>query len=158
MLHKNSSKIIFMIKISKLTDYATVIMSHLATVEHDLMSAALIAKRSHISLATVSKILKILAKANLVFSQRGSGGGYRISRNPSQIHLAHIVAALEGHLALTECCELTTRCQIDASCGLKHNWQIINKMIYATLANINLATMMQPMRWDHAHLQNGKEG
>ncbi len=65
-----------MLRISRLTDYATVILASLAG--GALASAADIAERTHIGLPTVSKLLKELQHAGLVRSVRGAHGGYQL--------------------------------------------------------------------------------
>ncbi len=67
-----------MLRISRLTDYATVILASLAG--GSLASAAEIAERTHIGLPTVSKLLKELQHAGLVRSMRGARGGYQLAR------------------------------------------------------------------------------
>ena len=59
-----------MLRISRLTDYATVILASLAG--GGLASAADVAERTHIGLPTVSKLLKELQHAGLVRSDRKS--------------------------------------------------------------------------------------
>ena len=61
-----------MLRISKLTDYAIVIMEALATQERGHLSASELAERTHISEPTVSKLLKVLTKEKLLQSQLGS--------------------------------------------------------------------------------------
>ncbi len=135
-----------MLRISKLTDYATVIMSYLALDAKNVFSAAQISRAIHLSLPTVSKILKILLEAQLVISFRGTGGGYQLSREAHEITLAQIVSALEGNLAMTECCSVDNACALDSLCTLKENWKKINNIILTTLAGVTLKSMMQPLK------------
>ncbi len=134
-----------MLRISKLTDYATVIMSYLALYPEQIISAAHIAKALHLGTPTVSKILKILCEASLVKSHRGTEGGYQLARLAKDITLADIVSAIEGKLAMTECCASKSLCALDALCGIKGNWQIINKVILTALSCLSLADMAKPI-------------
>lgn len=134
-----------MLRISKLTDYATVIMSYLALNPERVASAAQIAKAVHLSLPTVSKLLKILAEAELVASFRGTGGGYQLARPAAGITLADVVSAIEGNLAMTECCAGENLCALDALCALKDNWKKINQIILTALAGYTLKDMLQPL-------------
>ncbi len=68
-----------MLRISKLTDYAIVILSYLALDSAKVLSAQQLAEATHLSLPTVSKILKILLAAKLLTSFRGTGGGYQLA-------------------------------------------------------------------------------
>ena len=65
-----------MLRISKLTDYATVILAHLAEPGAGLRTAVDLAERSRIGVATVSKVLKDLQRAGLVASTRARRVGY----------------------------------------------------------------------------------
>jgi FeS assembly SUF system regulator len=134
-----------MLRISKLTDYATVIMSYLALTPKDVVSAAQIARAVHVSLPTVSKILKILCDGELVISFRGTGGGYQLARPTEKITVAEVVTAIEGKLAMTECCLSEKLCAIDSLCSIKENWKVINKIILTALAGLTLQDMMRPL-------------
>ena len=130
-----------MIRISKLTDYATVILAMLARDSARRRAAADLARQCHLALPTVSKLLKQLQRAGLVESTRGLRGGYRLARPAGQISAAAILDALEGPLALTECATATSRCDLQASCGVGDSWQRINHAIRQSLEEISLAEL-----------------
>jgi FeS assembly SUF system regulator len=127
-----------MLRISKLADYATLIMTQLAKEMDKLSSASTLAKVLQLSTPVVSKILKILGQAGLVSSVRGADGGYKLARPASEISLAEVVSALEGDLAFTECCSKQSTCTLESSCGTKNHWKVINAAIYSTLAKVTL--------------------
>lgn len=136
-----------MLRISKLTDYATVIMSYLAREPEAVFSATHIAKKVHLGLPTVSKILKILSETHLVTSFRGTGGGYCLGRSAKKITVAEVVMAVEGHVALTECChEALNHCALDSLCSVKENWKVINQMILSSLSKITLQDMLGSLK------------
>jgi FeS assembly SUF system regulator len=134
-----------MLRISKLTDYATVIMSYLALDPVMIRSVTHIAKATHLSHPTVSKILKILTDTQLVKSFRGTGGGYQLARAVDQITVAEVVSAVEGRLAMTECCSKGGSCMLDSLCAIKEKWQIINNIILTTLSGFTLKQMIRPL-------------
>src|SRR4030095_12253450 len=103
-----------MLRISRLTDYATVILASLAG--GSLVSAADLPERTRIGLPTVSKLLKELQHAGLVTSVRGAHGGYQLARPASSIHAAEIIDAVEGPFALTECASAAGNCGIAGTC------------------------------------------
>jgi FeS assembly SUF system regulator len=105
------------LRIGKLTDYATVLMTALAAEPARVHAAADLAQRGHLEPATASKILKMLAKAGLLASFRGATGGYRLARAPDEISLADIVAAMEGPFGMTECVSATSRTAACAASG-----------------------------------------
>ncbi len=55
-----------MLRISKLTDYGTVILALLASESQRSLAAAEVAERTRIGLPTVSKLLKKLQRSGLV--------------------------------------------------------------------------------------------
>ena len=134
-----------MLRVSKLTDYATVIMTVLADTTEGVLSAQDIAARARLELPTVSKLLKQLAHAGLVESFRGVNGGYRLAREPEQITIAQIVTAMEGPIGMTECSAHVGLCDHESHCGVRVNWQRINHAIAHALASVTLADMLKPV-------------
>lgn len=132
-----------MLRISKLTDYATVVLATLAERPDQLLTAATIAERTGIAAPTVSKLLKQLHKAGLLASTRGLHGGYQLAHAPAQITLAAVVDALEGPVSLTDCAT-------DGPCGLKHNchvartWQRLTVALRSALNEVTLADLTDP--------------
>jgi len=127
-----------MLRISKLTDYATVILARLAAEPERRFTAAQIAAETHLAAPTVSKLLKQLHRQGLVVSTRGSAGGYLLSRPASEISAAQILDALEGPVALTECAGSASHCGIERICRVGHSWQRVNVAIRRSLQEISL--------------------
>lgn len=127
-----------MLRISKLTDYGTVILADLAEREASLASAADVAEQTGLGLPTVRKLLKALARSGLVEAQRGAQGGYRLARAPSKITAADVIDALEGPVSITECSVGHTNCDIEASCRVGSAWQRINRAIRRALDDVTL--------------------
>lgn len=130
-----------MLRISRLTDYATVILASLGG--GGLASAADVADRTHIGLPTVSKLLKALQHAGLVRSVRGAHGGYHLARPTAQINAAEIIDAVEGPVALTECAGGAGNCEIEASCLVGHGWQRISRAIRRALLEVSLEELVR---------------
>lgn len=132
-----------MLRVSKLTDYATVVMTCLAAAE-GVLSAQALAERARLETPTVAKLLKQLAQAGLVESFRGVSGGYRLADEPRNISVAAIVEAMEGPIGMTECSAHEGQCGHEAHCGVRVNWQRISNAIEHALASVTLADMLQP--------------
>ncbi|MET0231884.1 MAG: SUF system Fe-S cluster assembly regulator [Rhodanobacteraceae bacterium] len=132
-----------MLRVSKLTDYATVVMTCLAAGD-GVMSAQALAERARLELPTVSKLLKQLAQSGLVASTRGINGGYRLTRTPERITIADVVTAMEGPIGMTECSAHAGLCGHEPHCGVRVNWQRINHAISSALASVTLADMLHP--------------
>ena len=122
-----------MLRISKLTDYGTVLLAHLAANRDTVCSAADVATATGIALPTVSKLLKSLARCGLVTSTRGANGGYQLSRDPGQISAADVIDALEGPVSITECSASDSQCEHEGSCSVGGSWQRINVAIRRAL-------------------------
>jgi len=132
-----------MLRISKLTDYATVIMTHIAHNPAALHAATDIAKETGFTLPTVSKILKLLVKANLLESKRGTKGGYVLQGGIADINIAQIITAIEGPISMTECATDIGSCDQEASCEIKGNWSLINRKIYSALEDVKLVDLLE---------------
>ena len=97
-----------MIKLSRMADYGVILMVQLARAPGDVTTAADLSETTALPGPTVSKLLKQLSRAGLLESHRGTKGGYTMALPAGDISVADIVSALEGPIALTECCLLYT--------------------------------------------------
>lgn len=131
-----------MLRISKLTDYGTVVLAHLAA-QSSVCSAAGVAEATGIALPTVSKLLKALARAGLVTSRRGANGGYQLSRSARDISAADIIDALEGPVSITECSADISQCEHEAVCSVGGAWQRINIAIRRALGDVSLSDLLR---------------
>ncbi len=86
---------------------AVALALHSATILADsrdkLMSTGELAKMLSASENHLSKVLQRLARADLVKSTRGPGGGFRLTREPDQITLLNVYEAIEGTMDVTGC-------------------------------------------------------
>ncbi len=128
-----------------MTDYAVVLATHLAGTEAP-HAARDLAIETQIPEPTASKVLKKLARAGVVVSQRGAKGGYALARSPDQIGVHEVIEAIEGPIAVTECSDESTDsfCEYETNCGVRANWQRINLAVHNALARITLADMAFP--------------
>jgi len=131
------------LKLSKLTDYGMILMSHMASSGQQVWKAADLAARTSLPAPTVSKILQSLLQRRLLRSQRGAHGGYRLARDPAFISVREVVDALEGEIALTECNSDHGCCEQQHSCTMRGSWMRINEAMRELLASITLAEMAQ---------------
>jgi FeS assembly SUF system regulator len=135
-----------MLRISKLTDYGTMILVHLAMHSGHLNSASGVASGTRLALPTVQKLLKLLARSDLVHSVRGAEGGYELARPPANISAAEILDVLEGPLSITECSTEDSRCELEDGCPVGGAWQKINRGIRGALDEISLGELAHPPR------------
>ena len=134
-----------MLRVTKLTDYASVVLTVLASDPAAVLSASELAERAGLEVPTVAKLLKPLAQAGLVEGFRGANGGYKLARDAADISLVEIVEAMEGPLGMTECSVHAGQCGIEDSCGVRANGRRINDVVADALRGVSLAQMLGPM-------------
>jgi FeS assembly SUF system regulator len=132
-----------MLRLSKLTDYATVLLCRLAVLR-GLHAAAELAAATGLAEPTVRKLMKNLVQAGLVASTRGVNGGYQLARAPDAISAAEIIDAIEGPVAITECSGDHSACDIQGHCAVGSKWQRISDSIHHALSDVTLAQLADP--------------
>ncbi len=132
-----------MLRISKLTDYGTVLLANLAANRETVCSAADVSEATGIAVPTVSKLLKSLGLAGLVTSTRGANGGYQLARGPLDISAADIIDALEGPVSITECSANDSQCAHEGVCSVGGAWQRVNIAIRRALEGVSLNDLLR---------------
>jgi len=131
-----------MIRISRLTDYGIVLMSHMAAHSDRVHNASEVAGEAQLPLPTVSKLLRLLAKERLLESHRAVKGGYGLARRPEEITVGSIIKALEGPIAITTCTtDSRGECEHEPVCPVRGHWYLINLAVRQALDSVTLADM-----------------
>ena len=137
-----------------MSDYAIVILCAIARDQSDQgVTARQLAETTEIALPTVIKLLKQLKEHQVLLSIQGRNGGYRLARQAAETHLAAIIEAVEGPIALTECISSEgLDCQIHHNCNTRPHWHYINKAFRHALSIVTLNDLIQgtvpvPMSW-----------
>lgn len=140
-----------MLRLSKLTDYAVVVMARLGRdgglPDGQVQTAPGLALGTGIAEPTVAKVLKILGQAGLVEGLRGARGGYRLTRPLADVPLSEVIVAIDGPIALTACVDggLGT-CEAEGICAVRGRWDPVNDAIRRALSGITLADLAGPPR------------
>ena len=134
-----------MLKISKMADYGTIILTTMASDPEQARSVAEIGSMTGLPAPSVSKILKILIRQGMVSSLRGAKGGYKLSRSPAEISTAQILQAIDGPIGMTECSTHPGSCHHEAGCQVRPHWQRVNRAMLQALEQISLKQMMAPL-------------
>ncbi len=143
-----------MIRITKQADYGIVLMTHLSRNPDKLHTAPELATQTQLPLPIASKVLKLLARAELLQAHRGVKGGYTLARSPKTISVAEVIQAVEGPIALTECVEGSlSECSMESFCPLQDPWQLINQAVHQALSSITLAQMVGSSARLSSHLK-----
>jgi FeS assembly SUF system regulator len=133
-----------MLRLSKLTDYGVVVLVQLAHGEC-VQTAPGIARATGIPEPTVAKVLKTLAGSDLVASQRGARGGYRLARPLHDMPIADVITAIDGPITMTACVEGGGGgCEATGLCPVRGRWDRVNDAIHQALLTITLADMARP--------------
>ncbi len=132
-----------MIKVSKLTDYAVVTLSALARSDDPLMTASGLSVKTGLPEPTVAKVLKLLAREQILQSNRGVNGGYKLSAKMEDISVARVIRAIDGPIFLTACVDGNSEgCSFEGSCATKGRWNGVNRAVLDALEGVSLADMI----------------
>jgi FeS assembly SUF system regulator len=135
-----------MFRLNKLTDYGIVLMTHVANKpETALHTARELAAGTRMHVATVGKIVRELVDHGLLVSHRGVKGGYALARPAETISVADIIDALEGPVGFTECYSTPGCCELEPSCTVRTNSQVISRALRRTLEEIRLTDLIRPL-------------
>ena len=151
-----------MIRLSRLTDYAVALLSHMGKEgEGKVWAASNLADISGLPMPTVAKVLKLLAKSGLVGATRGASGGYRLARPMAHVSVAEIIEAMDGPIAITDCADgsLHDNCNVRSLCPLSQGWNRVNLVVRNALKDVSLQEMLtpQPLLLDKTDNQAGGE-
>jgi len=134
-----------MLRLSKLADYAVVVLAEMGREPALWRTAPQLASASGTPEPTVAKVLKQLGQANLVSSQRGARGGYRLAGPLSAVSIADVIVAIDGPIALAACVDGGQgACDSEARCPVRGRWDPVNQAIRMALAGITVADLLCP--------------
>jgi FeS assembly SUF system regulator len=126
-------------RLSRMTDYAVVVLSQMARSGHVVFAAPDLADATGLPLPSVSKVLRLLALGRLIESRRGAAGGYVLARAPKDINVAQIIGALEGPVSLTACVDgAEGSCKVETLCPLRGHWDVLNRAVRGALEQVSL--------------------
>lgn len=133
-----------MLRLSRLTDYAIVILACLARQERHVAAARALAEQTGVPRPTTARVLKLLSGGGLLRSTRGRQGGYGLVRPPAEITLNDVVEAVEGPVGLTECSREDGSCDLRDGCRVGGHWPLISATLRGALGRISLEQLAAP--------------
>jgi Rrf2 family protein len=108
------------------------------------LSATLLAEETGVPLPTAQKLMGRLASAGLLTSARGTGGGFKLAREPGGISLADIIEAVEGPIVMTVCVDdKRNDCALDGHCQVKPHIHAVNFAVRGALQGVSLASLCE---------------
>jgi Rrf2 family protein len=110
-----------MIKLSKKVEYALIALKYISNAKDELVTAKEISDKFNISHELLAKILQKLKKEEILISNQGMNGGYRLNKRPDQIPLYNLMNVIDGDFAIVECLQAkeVTECNMNDNCSIK---------------------------------------
>jgi FeS assembly SUF system regulator len=126
-----------------MADYGVVAMTYIARQPGAMHTATSVAEETGVPLPSASKLLKALARGEILSSQRGAKGGYSLAKPPAEISVAEIVVALDGPISLADCLDGPSgTCGLESFCVVRGPWQKVSEAIRVALEEVSLADMI----------------
>lgn len=126
-----------------MADYGIVAMTHIARRADELHTAASVAQATGVPLPSATKLLKLLARHDILSSQRGAKGGYTLRRAPNEVSVADLIVAIDGPIALADCLEgSSSHCGLESFCSIRSPWKKVSDAIRVALEEVSLAEMI----------------
>jgi len=130
-------------KLTSFSDYTLRVLMYLAIERERLATIPEIAAAYGISENHLMKVVHQLARAGVIESVRGRGGGIRLARDPAKIRIGEIVRATEGTGPIVECLSGDPKaCRIAPVCRLTAALLRAFESLYATLDEYTLADLV----------------
>lgn len=111
-----------------------------------------VAKRQEISDKYLEQIVTPLARAGLLRSVRGAGGGYLLTRAPEGYTVGDILRPLEGSLAPVSCVDGSACCGRAETCVTLDIWREIQTAVNGVVDHTTLADLVADY-----HKKNGAD-
>jgi len=138
-----------MLQLTKRTEYGLIALTHLASHE-GVQSVRSISEHYPVPRRLLAEVLKDLQRSEFVESHRGAQGGYTLSRPATEITLAEVVGALEGHPSLASCESLGAyvgnTCNVEAVCPIKSPIHSLRESIWRMLERTTLSDLARGPR------------
>jgi Rrf2 family protein len=131
-----------MLRITKEADYGIMLLAAMSERPlGEVQTARAVAERCSLPLPMASKILRSLARANVLVSHRGVTGGYSLGRSVETLSVAQIIRAIEGPISFVQCGVEPGACDQEPVCPTRLSWARISKEVEMALERIPVSEM-----------------
>ena len=137
---RRSNRQVVDVQLTREADYAVRCVMEVA--RRGPMNAAEVARRQEISPTFLGKIVSLLAKAGILTTRRGVGGGIALARSPRSLTLLQVVEAAQGPFAINRCLASADICERRSSCPIHPIWRKAQKDLRAAL-DITIADILE---------------
>jgi FeS assembly SUF system regulator len=132
-----------MLRITKEADYGIMLLVCIAERPAGAIhTARRAAEWTGLPLPMVSKILRSLAREQILTSHRGVSGGYSLNRSPASTSVAEVIRALEGPISMVQCGSDPGACDQEALCPTRVNWTRISQEVEQALERVPISEML----------------
>jgi len=100
-----------------------------------------ISKKWKIPESFLRKIIPLLAKAGLIMSVRGSGGGIKLAISSDKISALNVIEAVEGKIFLNKCLFSEDICDRSEWCSMHEVWEEAQESLKTVLGNKSIAQL-----------------
>jgi len=129
-------------EIGLIEDYAVRMVLYLSQKEGKVVSRKELAEKVDIPLSLLSRIGQMLEVANLVYVQKGRGGGYKLKKKPEEITLLDVIEAIHGKVYLNRCVESPGFCSRSPACPIHEVWIEVNERFKELLKSYDFSKLL----------------
>jgi len=115
-----------------------------------------VSRSERIPKSFLAKIFQDLARAGLVRSLRGAGGGFALLKDPAQISVLEIIEAIEGKIVFQRCKQLKPDCEHAGGCALCGLFEQAQDGVKDVLLRTTLIDLVRQQ--ESIHLSHGRKG
>lgn len=135
--------------------YAVLLMYELARSGESFISLSQISSSQKISQGYLEQIIKPLRESGLVKGRKGSGGGYMLAKDPSEITVGEIVRSVEGPVIPVKCVDESAPLHYcPDNCRARMVWQRVGEAIDRVLDSITLSDLLSEERLNEKERRN----
>lgn len=146
------------VRLSTQADYAVRAVFELARRgPGEIVQTGAIAAAQDIPGSRLAKVLQELARADLVRTYRGSGGGIALARSPAEITVREVYEAVEGPVRLCRCHQRVEPCG-DEPCDTHDFWQGVESLLVRELDTTSFAALVRRARSGATGAAAGRAG
>lgn len=130
-------------KITRACDYAIRALLYMASKpEGSTFMRSDLSQKSNVPDSFLGKILQNLAKSDILISERGKKGGFRLDKSPEEITVYDVIQAVEGDMQITDCIADDLYCSKSSYCKVHSMWVDIQNKLTGQLKNTSLQDLM----------------
>ena len=125
------------------TDYAVRSLMYMAKVKRSSVLVSELTRELKIPKAFLRRILQSLSKKEILDSQKGKGGGFRLKLPPKKIFVIDLIRIFQGDLKINECLFKKNVCPDIKNCSLRRKIKQMEKLVFSELKDVSVASLLK---------------